>query len=185
MKDGLQIIVYAFSITASIWAFGKYIFPIIRRRIERSLYIHTTGVHVVQDIEKTFGREAGVALRRMVETLHQKIDMKDIRLDILENTLSIGIYLCDGDGKCTYANKTLADMFNMDKERMMGYGWLEPIVNKKAAYETWKFAVDNRIPYSDTYDVSTELGVRTYKTMAEPSIKDDIVLGYVGVVRIA
>lgn len=184
LKDYLVIIVYIISILTSLWAFWKFLGKKVWKSVLYSFYWYSTGYHVLADIEKSFGREAGMTIRRMVEMLHHKVDMKDIRLDIIENTLSIGIFICDASGKCTYANRTLAEMWGMDKDRLRGNGWLEALNDRERIYKSWIFAVENKIPYSDVYEVEGHTGtVEKFAVEAEPSIKEDVILGYVGVVR--
>jgi PAS domain S-box-containing protein len=183
IKDYATVAVATITIITAVFTFIKFVYPKIKSRYTKDSYLYNTGFHIVNDIEKSFGKDAGNALRKLLETLHHKMDVKDVRLDIIENALSIGIYLCGSDGKVTYVNRTLSDMFGMDKEKMMGLGWLSPVVERETAFKRWDFAIKNQIPYSDTYNVEIDGKAYTYKTEAEPSIRDGIILGYVGVVK--
>ncbi len=66
---------------------------------------------------------------------------------------------------------------------MEGLGWLSKIVDKKKAYENWDFCVKAGIPYSDTYEIKTESGVKKIYTEATPTWEKSILIGYVGICK--
>lgn len=185
-KDIVTIGGYIVVIITACYTFVKWIWPKISPLFINSWYYYGTGVHVLKDIEKNFGKEAGRILKDIIQQRGLEIVIDEMRLNIIENTIGIGIFICDISGKCTYANKTLARMFGISQAEMLGNGWLTPIVDKQKAYLNWKFSVDNGTPYRDDYQIEVDGKIFNYHTEAEPSIGDDNagILGYVGIVRL-
>lgn len=170
-------------IIGSAWAGFKLIVPKLTPHLDRQYYMHTSGVHVIKDIERHFGKEAGRAIKEILQKRAASLVIDGIRLDIIENAIGLGIYICDATGKCTYANKTLANMFGMQQKDMLGYGWTTNIIDQQKAFLNWRFAVDNRIPYNDVYEVELNGKIVKYISEAEESISDGELIGFVGIVR--
>ncbi len=148
-------------------------------------YPFKDGAKASQDLTEHFGENPGKALKFLASRLTEENGKLKLRLDIHEEYLEIGIYICDPHGKCIWANKNLADLFGVNTEDMRGYGWLASIENKEDALKRWVFSVNNKIPYRDSYIVENQ---RTKEkiycmTRAEPSIVEDVLLGYVGFVK--
>lgn len=186
-KDVIIVIAYILTIIGTSVVFFRWAWPKIFPHIINQWYYYDTGVHVIRDIEQSFGKNAGKVIRDIINSKANEIAIDEMRLNIIENAVGIGIYICNADGECTYANKTLAKMFGLSQAEMRGYSWIGPIVDKQTAYNNWKFAVANGIPYRDTYEVKVDGTVYKYYTEAEPSMDESekIKLGYVGIVRVA
>ncbi len=161
----------------------KLLYPPINTYVGKHMYYHSTGIHVIKNIEKHFGREAGQIIRDIMSKKGYDIMVTQMRLDVIENAVGIGIYICDENGKCSYANKTLATMFGMQQEDMLGYGWSKPIINQQKAVNNWQFSVSNGTPYSDAYEVKIGNEIKEYYTEAESSVYEGRVIGYVGIVK--
>lgn len=185
IKDVATIAVYGIGIIGGIYGFFKWIYPKVYPFFRHQYYYHETGVHVIKDIELHFGKEAGRVLRDIMKQRGLEITIDEMRLNIIENAIGLGIFICNSDGKCTYANKTLAKMFGLSQHEMLGFGWLGPIIDKQTAYDNWKFSVDHGTPYRDMYDVRIADVTKTYTAEAEPSLDEEkrITLGFVGVVK--
>jgi len=186
IKDIVSILAYSVTFLGGVYAFFKWVWPKLSPYFMDYMYVNFTGVHVIRDIETHFGKNAGRVLKEIIQRRGLDIAIDEMRLNIIENTIGLGIYICHSDGKCTYANKTLAKMFGISQEDMLGYGWLAPIVDKQKAYQIWKFALDNNIPYRDKYEVTVDGEIKLYYSEAEASVSenDGIILGYVGIVRL-
>lgn len=185
LKDIVTILGYLIAIIGGIFSFFKWIWPKIGPYFYNQIYLHQAGVHVIKDIEKQFGKEAGRVIKELLRERGLEIVIDEMRLNIIENAIGLGIYICSADGRCTYANKTVAKMFGLSQAEMLGNGWLKPIVDKQTAYQNWKRCQEHNIPYDDTYEVSVDGEIKKYWTQAEPSMDEDktIILGYVGIVR--
>lgn len=187
IKDIELTIYYFLAIAGTIFAFAKWAWPRIAPLIINHLYLQQTGVNVIRDIEKHFGKEAGRVLKDIIQQRGLEIVIDEMRLNIIENAAGLGIYICNSDGRCTYANKTLAKMFGLSQHDMLGNGWIANIVDKQTAFNNWKFAVDNNTPYRDEYTIKVNGVITKYYTEAEPSLSEDgdVILGYVGIVKLA
>lgn len=185
IKDIATIIAYLIAIIGGLYSFFKWGWPKISPYFYNQIYLHQAGVHVIKDIEKQFGKEAGRVIKDLLREKGLEIVIDEMRLNIIENAIGLGIYICSSDGRCTYANKTLSKMFGLSQQEMIGNGWLKPIVDKQTAYTNWKRSVDHNIPYEDIYEVNVDGEIKKYHTQAEPSMDEDktIILGYVGTIR--
>ena len=71
----------------------------------------------------------------------------EARLDILENKVGVGIYICDDEGKCIYTNKYLAKIFDCDKIEMQNFGWTKKVVDQQKALDKWIYCTTNKLSY--------------------------------------
>jgi PAS domain S-box-containing protein len=184
-KDNLNVIVYCITIATAIITFLKWGWPKIKPIIENINYITADGIHVIKDIEHHLGKEAGKVLKEMISKNRIEVLVDELRLNIIENNIGLGIFICNPEGICTYSNKTLAKMFGLSQAEMIGHGWVGPIVDKEKAFNNWKFSVNNKVPYRDEYMVRVNGVEHRYYAEAEPSVADKTneVLGYVGIVK--
>lgn len=185
LKDVVTIIAYVVAVIGGLYTFFKWIWPKTAPFFLGQIYLNNSGVHVIKDIEKHFGKEAGRVLKEIIKQKGMDILVDEMRLNIIENAIGLGIFICDVEGKCTYANKTLSKMFGLSQSEMLVHGWLAPIVDKQTAFLNWKFSVDHNTPYRDTYEVVLNGEKVKYSSEAEPSLTDDdtVILGYVGIVK--
>ena len=185
VKDIVTIIGYCVAIVGGIYGFYKWFLPRISPTLANHWYYYSTGVHVIRDIEIQFGKNAGKVIKDIMMQRGRDILIDEMRLDIIENAVGIGIFICNDIGECTYANKTLALMFGMDQTGMLNYGWVGPIVDKPTAMAEWKFSVANNTPYRATYQVKVNGKIRNCYAEAEASIDEHktVKLGYVGIVK--
>lgn len=183
MNDLIAITLSIFSLVGSIYVFYTWVWKNYRNWWMRYRYYHNTGYYLVKDIEDHFGAEAGAIIKKLISDKGYSILLSQKRLDIIENAINIGIYLCDASGKCTYTNKVLAEMFGLQQSDMLGYGWLQPIIDKQKTHYNWRFSVDNKIPYKDEYEIEVDGETKQCYTEAIQSIEDGIVIGFVGFVR--
>lgn len=186
IKDILFILVYAGTAITALITIHKWIVPRIKQYFGINIYIRETGVHILKDIEASFGKEAGQVIKDILQRKTLQNSINEMRLNIIENAVGLGIFLTDVTGKCTYANKTLAKIFGMSQEEMLGFGWITPIVDKQKAYNNWKFAIDNDTPYRDHYVILVNEQEFTVLAEAEASYDENEkeILGYVGIVKI-
>ncbi|RYD55240.1 MAG: PAS domain S-box protein [Sphingobacteriales bacterium] len=84
--------------------------------------------------------------KRQAETAQRLVEAK---FKNVSDSSPTGLWLSDRDGKLTYVNKTLVDWTGKPAEELLGTGWADAIYeeDKQAAYENFKFAVENRLVY--------------------------------------
>ena len=82
-------------------------------------------------------------------------DLLTARVSISEQWLKIGVYICNKEGECTWTNEYLNNIFGLDSQDMLGFGWLSSIYkdDRKRVNEEWLYAIRNNIPYDSTYFV--------------------------------
>lgn len=159
---------------------------IYKEKKKISHFLNNDGYNILKDIEKKFGKEIANTIIDFMRKSKSYNDNTDVRLNMLENELGIGIYVCNADGKCVYANRILCEMFGLPLNKMQGSGWLEPVIDKKKVYDDWVFSFKNGIPYNTEYDIEVNGTIKTIITKAEEEKTEDsnIVLGYIGWVKI-
>jgi len=184
MEERLKLIVSIIAIIGALYGAWKVVGKSIKEAFWKSYYYYTQGFHIMSDIQRAFGVEAGATILKFLSSYNDYKTETNIRLDILETDANIGIYVCAVTGECIYANTTLCKMFGMSPDEMKGFGWIKHLADPEGEYKHWKFTVDNGLPYSSKYDVLKEGGIFKYHTEAEPKkTADGVVLGYVGMVK--
>jgi transcriptional regulator with PAS, ATPase and Fis domain len=167
-------------IITAIYAFYKWLKPSVMTYYEIHKFNYTVGHTLMKDIERKLGKTAAQNILDFMASSSNDRKTYDIRLDRVENAIGMGIYVADSKGKCIYANSTLSNMFGMDKEDMLNSGWLRAVIDREKSYSRWKFCIDNRVPYNDTYEILVDGVIKKCYTEAEAILVDDVVIGYVG-----
>ena len=184
MEERLKLIVSIIAIIGGLYGAWKVIGKSIKDYFFRNYYYHMQGFHIMSDIQRAFGVDAGATILKFMSSYNDYKSETNLRLDILETDANIGIYVCAVTGECIYANTTLCRMFGMSPEDMKGFGWVKPLVDPEAEYKHWKFSVENSLPYNSNYEVMRDGKVFMYHTEAEPKrTADGVVIGYVGIVK--
>lgn len=121
------------------------------RRIRRLFDILRAG----DGLHREFGPDAATQIRAMLERVTRSTDELQVRQKIAEQHLRIGIYICRPDGRCSWANDYLCELFGRSQDQMHGFGWIDAVHDddRKRVYEEWHFATENVLPYRTTYAV--------------------------------
>ena len=127
-----------------------------------------------------------ILLRKLtanISDLSRKMEIKGVKLDIIENMLSVGIYVADDKGQWTYVNNTMALLLGMQPIEMVGNGWLRNISKREDIYAKWMSSIENKIPYSDV--ISVKLGGRStqFELNTLPVLTDGKAVAYVGTIK--
>lgn len=165
----------AVALASSCLAAVKWAVPIGRRMWAA----HATA----EDIAREFGKDAGKKLRSVVSDLSAQVSIAQIKHALNETHLGIGVYVCGFDGRCEYANPVLCEMFGLQESEMKGWGWLRAVTEPARVHEAWKFAVQNELPYRESYTVETHGQTVDFYTEAFPVMEGDQVVKYLGVVK--
>lgn len=184
MKGILAILISIVALISSFYAFVKWILPFAKYEYERQIHFRNEGYMLSKNMVRHFGKDAGESLRNLLASKNYEILLNSARLDELENETGIGVYVCNGDGVCTYANKTLSDLFGIEQEQMKGFGWAKGIIDQQKAVNNWNFAIKNNLPYSDTYSIRVDDKIKNVYTEAR-KLKDNEagIQGYIGIVK--
>jgi PAS domain S-box-containing protein len=122
-------------------------------------------------------------MSKNLDVLTHQVEIKGVKLDIIENLLSVGIYVADADGKWSYVNNTLAVMLGMQPAQMVGNGWLRNIVNKDAVYNKWINSIENQLPHSDIIQVNIAGRKTQFEINTLPVLTDGKYSAYVGTIK--
>jgi PAS domain-containing protein len=116
-----------------------------------------------------FGESPAESIKTIHEAIQNAHDTLEIRQQISERYLKIGVFICDLDGKCIWSNSCLNEMFGLDSQSMRGFGWLSPvhISDRKRVHENWMYAVKENIAYTESYTICNERDCLIYSVRAE------------------
>ena len=169
-----------------IFALAKYVAKPVRAASRAVVYFAETMVPEFRGMQEAFGSNIGQTQRNMLDQLSKRSSIAEMQRDLIAQHLNLGAFLCTPDGKCTYANSVLQDMFGIGETRMNGFGWLEAIAEdqRQEVHRVWTNSIANGLPYSDHYTVVNQRTGRRYKVKAtaRPITADggDVVTAYVG-----
>ena len=123
-----------------IWKFGKNIY---------------TAVVLAHRMGNTFGRRGDETLSAFILRAEAEIIEGRARRSIIETTIGLGIYICDTEGRCVFANDWIIENYGVDSADISGHGWLAGVVNSDRAevHQHWQYCVDNRVPYNAAYTI--------------------------------
>lgn len=173
--EGITGISFAFASFLLLWGrkLNKFVFSV--RSLVRFNHI--------------FGSDPAEAIKKALYDLERSGSIRNFKQELFAHELSLGIYICEPDGKCIDANDTLVELFGLSRDKFMGYGWTEAIVpeDRRETIDEWEFAVKKGSAYYQTYRVRNATTGETFpcftKAMAVIDTASDKLLCYVGYVR--
>lgn len=138
----------------------------------------------VKELQPNGGRSVLDRVRRLDNTIEELNARQRAVLD----RDPVPVYECDPEGRCTYANIALCELFGLSEKDMLGFGWLESLHpdERIRVHGLWTECVRKRIPYECRYDVRDPgtHAVVPARTVAHPMLsKTGDLLGYHGTVR--
>lgn len=102
-----------------------------------------------------------------VEHLQARHGEHHLRLGIAERHSSLGIYICDSGGLCTWANDWVRERWGVPD--ITGWGWLSaiPAGERERVHHRWLQSVQTGIPYTERYSVEPPNGMPGFHAEAE------------------
>lgn len=96
-----------------------------------------------------------VRVRDLVEKTHRETLCNTARIRMFLKNGSEGMYECDVNGECIWANQSLCDLFGLAYHDMMGHGWMEaiPPEQRSIVIDIWNKAIRDDIPYTWSYNI--------------------------------
>lgn len=142
-------------------------------------------------IHRTIMPNGGKGLVDRVQKIEEQVTVirESQRWRDTVNASETAMFECDPTGSCVHVNLTMAEMFGMPEEAMRGYGWLDAMLDsteRDRVRVAWETALENRMPYRDTYRVHNRTtGERFFAHAHAHSIttKEGVVLSIIGVVE--
>lgn len=116
-----------------------------------------------------FGPTPADAIKALHDTIQTSAGLLEARQQIAEKYLKIGIYICDLDGKCTWTNDYINDMFGLDSNEMKGNGWLQAVhpSDRQRTNNEWQYAIKNKIAFNCEYTICNRKNRLSIKVLAE------------------
>jgi len=136
-----------------------------------------------------FGENPAEAIKAIHDAIQTSYEVCELRQQITERHIKIGIYICDTAGRCSWSNEYLNEIFALDSKDMRGFGWLQAIAqeDRKRVNEHWLYSIHNDIAYDCDYTIVNKRdGVLIDVTASAIAVKDDHdkVQCYVGYLQI-
>jgi hypothetical protein len=122
-------------------------------------------IKVIQDAIRTFvlgnrfydiyGPNPAETINEIYDSIQKAHDVLQIRQQISERYFKIGIYICELDGRCSFSNECLNNIFGLDSKEMSGFGWLSAVcvTDRQRVHEAWMYAIKNQIAYNERYTI--------------------------------
>jgi PAS domain S-box-containing protein len=195
----IQIIIGLVPIIGFLWGGFVYIIRPIRNLIiqtknngeQLSKVVNLLNQKVVpfmDSLTHEFSPNSGKSIKDQLNRIDDSIRLGELRSKMISNSLvSTGAYECNVDGNCTWVNNALSEIYGLDKDQMLGQGWLSAVKfnERQTVWETWHNSILNDIPYESEYTVvnqkkRNEFRVRTV-AVAHKNLDGDV-LGYYGTV---
>ena len=110
-----------------------------------------------------FGPSPAEEIRKRLLELETVVEAMEFRHNVVCERLGIGIYMCGLDARCSYSNPQLASLFALDRDEMLGWGWLSAVSHndQDRVRESWQMAVKEKLPYREQYRLRSGKVVET------------------------
>lgn len=206
MSEALQILLYIIEIFIGLVTIGgilwggfigiiKPIRKVIRQTEDNHLQnkdiltlLNKKVVPFIDSMTHEFSPNSGKSIKDQITRIDDITRLAELRSkSIASNLQTTGVYECDAQGNCTWANNALCEMFGLTPAEMMGTGWLLGIKasERKRVSDEWMDSVKEDIPYETTYTAvnhknKEEIYVRT-SAVTHKSMNGKI-LGFYGTV---
>ena len=151
-----------------------------------SITINTKILPFIKNLKDEFSENSGKSIKDHLIRIDDTVRLAELRSKLVASSFTnIGMYECDPQGKCVWANAAMCDIFGLTLEEVLGNGWLAGILDteREDVLERWMTSVRNDIPYDNTYHVVNRRTHETYliKTTAIVNkSRDGKILGYHG-----
>jgi PAS domain-containing protein len=102
-----------------------------------------------------FGEDPAAAVKAIHEAIQTSYEICELRQQITERHIKIGIFICDTEGRTTWTNDYCNALFSLDSKDMRGFGWLQGIAqsDRQRVMDHWLYCIKNDILYENDYIV--------------------------------
>lgn len=102
-----------------------------------------------------FGENPAEAIKAIHDAIQTSYEVCELRQQITERHIKIGIFICDIAGRCTWSNDYLNELFCLDSKDVKGFGWLQSIAqhDRKRVNDHWLYSIANDIAYDCDYTI--------------------------------
>lgn len=158
-----------------IWLYGSKLFAVCR------------SIGVLGAVYRRLGSATADELYEAIQTARKANCALDLRQQALERHCNVGVYVCNSEGKCEWANEVFCELHGLDLGSIRGLGWLAAVIEAERfeVHRRWIECVKSGVPWSTDYTVTNQRTHETYRchTEAHALVVDDEPTCYVGTVK--
>ncbi len=150
----------------------------------RRLWIRTTAeaVWVNGQVAKVVGNIMDITDRKIAE---EALRENEERFRTLASLAPVGIYLCDPDGSCKYANLRWCEMAGLSMKEALGNGWINGLhpEDRSSVISAWQQMVESEGHWGLEYRFQNPAGQVTwvYGLAAPQRDAQGNIIGYIGI----
>jgi len=171
-------------ITLIVTSILSFIF-FLRKKVTNAI----TAINTISIFHSLFGDNPAHTIKSNYDSIKQSTEILSIRQEIHEKYLQIGIYISEcTDGRTLWTNEYLNDLFGLDSQEMLDFGWLRAVKfnERNNIYKTFSYCIKNKTPLQCIYNIYNEKTKKEYtvETEAFPVLNNEAITCYVGLVII-
>lgn len=157
----------------------------LRKKITNAI----TAINTISIFHSLFGDNPAHTIKSNYDSIKQSTEILSIRQEIHEKYLQIGIYISEcTHGRTLWTNEYLNDLFGLDSQEMLDFGWLRAVKfnERNDVYKVFSDSVKNKTPLQCIYTILNEKTKKEYtvETEAFPVLNNETITCYVGLVII-
>lgn len=102
-----------------------------------------------------FGDTPAENIKKVHDAIQSSNNILEVRQQVCCLYLKIGVFICSLDGRCTWTNDYMNELFGLDSKDMKGFGWLSAVEqsDRKRVHEAWLYSVEEGIAYDCDYTI--------------------------------
>jgi PAS domain S-box-containing protein len=164
---------------ASVVALYKLIILPIKKLISKLVAISTT----INKMAEEFTPNGGSSLKDAISRIELAIAFNQGTENVLASILGVALWKAGKDGKMTWANSKLCELFGLDNDDMIGSGWINGIMehDRDDVVEAWSNAVKEKRRYENNYSLNN--GTMVHASANRILDERGELAGYVGTIR--
>jgi len=140
----------------------------------------------MESFQYEFSKNSGKSIKDQITRIDNAVRLSELRSKMIaDKYLPIGQYECDANGKWTWVNNTMVEIFGLSKDAMLDNGWLTAVKDDERmdVWLNWKRYIEHRIPYEDEFNIISPDGksyIRVRSSAMALTAIDGKILSYYG-----
>jgi PAS domain S-box-containing protein len=112
-------------------------------------------LNVPSGMVSAIGEKPGDIISQSLKALVKSSALRRIEVQLIQEKLQMGFYLCSPEGHCIETNPYLDNLFGLTSSEMAGYGWLSVVVDhqKHHVAQEWNASISLGLPYRARYQI--------------------------------
>lgn len=129
----------------------------------------------VEHLAAEFSPNGGLSMKDRITNIDNSVRMLKHQRRQDDDCAAKPLFECDANGTCVYANYAMADLLGVDRESLLGRGWLSAIRpdDRLEQWEQWIGSVRNGIPYAAVYEVQNARTKKKFIVKATAHVVSD------------